>query len=110
MEQGTQITQNALEKKEQMNFTMTNVESDWNLDLLISDIFGRSRNAENMKLQISKALMNTTNHEASLSTRERVTRFIRSTIKSDVISHNQRIKRTLETVAEGDSHSSNAKY
>ena len=79
---------------------MAEAKVDWELDSLVASILGRNRNTDKAKLQMQQALDNITNHEVALSTRERVTRFIRSTIKSDIIAHNERIKQTLETIAQ----------
>ena len=83
----------------QMEPVMVATKVQWELDSLVSTILGKKRNPDQAKLQISQALVNTTNHEVALSTRERVTRFIRSTVKSDLIAHNERIKQTLESIA-----------
>ena len=81
---------------EQVNSTMNATEADWDLDSLLSTILGKKRNTDQAKLQVSQALAKCINHEIALSTRKRVTRFIRSTVKSDVIARNERRKQTLE--------------
>ena len=75
---------------------MTEVDFDWELDSLLSTITGQRQNAEDVRSKLSKAISKCTNHEVALRTRERVTRFIRSTNHSDVIAHNERIKSSLE--------------
>ena len=86
----------------QMDSMMNLTASDWSFDELVSSFLGRSRNADKLKLQLEEAVENTTSHEFVLGTRARVTRFIRSTSKSDTIAHNERIKHTLESTAKGN--------
>ena len=85
-----------LEMKDKMNSTLAEAVADWNLDSLVTSFLGRKEKTEEIKAALSKALMDTTNHEMALSTRDRVTRFIRSTNKSNLIAHNERIKYTLD--------------
>ena len=73
----------------------TQLEIDWELDTLISTVARKSQTKALLKTAFSKAMLETKAHELALGTHDRVTSFIRSTVKSDDIAHNERMKQTL---------------
>ena len=79
---------------------LTNERDDWNIDSILSSLRGRIQNIDQLNQSLTDAIENVVEHEATFKSRERVTRFIRSTKHSDAISHKSMIMNSLQNTAE----------
>ena len=79
---------------------LTKESMDWNIDSIVSNLKGRVKNEDQLKKSLTDAIQNVVDHEVTLKSRKRVTRFTRSTKQSEAISHNNMIRKSLENAAE----------
>lgn len=79
---------------------LTKESMDWNIDSIVSNLKGRVENEDQLKQSLTNAIRNVVDHEVTLKSRKRVTRFTRSTKHSEAISHNNMIMKSLENAAE----------
>ena len=82
------------------DMNLTKESMDWNIDSIISNLKGRVDNEDQLKESLTDAIQNVVDHEVTLKSRKRVTRFTRSTQHSEAISHNNMIRKSLENAAE----------
>jgi hypothetical protein len=79
---------------------MTQMGDEWNIDSISLSLTRRSTKQEQLKTKLMEAMHHQMEHEMTFKTRERVSRFIRSTKQSDIIGHNYMIMRSLQIAAE----------
>ena len=86
---------------------MTQMGDEWNIDSISLSLTRRSTKQEQLKTKLMEAMHHQMEHEMTFKTRERVSRFIRSTKQSDIIGHNYMIMRSLQIAAENCKKKSN---
>ena len=72
----------------------------WGVDDFVSNFTSRSIKQEELKQAMMEAMKHKMEHELTFKTRERVTKFIRSTQQSEIIGHNYMIMRSLKMAVE----------
>ena len=79
---------------------MTQMRDEWNIDSIPLSLTRKSTKQKLLKSKLMEAMHHQMEHEITMKTRGRVTRFIRSTKHSDIIAHNYMIMRGLQTETE----------
>ena len=73
---------------------------DWNIKLFLSKLTDRYIDKEQLKKDLTESMEHEMMHDLAFKKRKRVTRFIRSTEKSEAIGQNYMIMRSLQIAAE----------
>ena len=72
----------------------------WKINEFVSGAVARKRNKLEMKVELMKGMEEEIMHEQMFEKRGHITKFVRSTEKTEEIGHNYMIMRSLQTAAE----------